>query len=107
MSSRNQFLEGLFQNQANIREFVKDGCPEILLEYYSLPYLPADFSITVASDQLAYIFKMISEVSTLPTIMAIADKAKESMKFLTEDDGLRTESMVHEYVDVKGMRLCA
>lgn len=58
--------------------------------------------MTIAYDSLAYIFKMISEVSTLPTIMAIAEKAQNSMKFILEDDRVRKESMVAHFVDVKG-----
>ncbi|KAI8145482.1 hypothetical protein BJV82DRAFT_39092 [Fennellomyces sp. T-0311] len=96
-----RFLEGLFQNASNIRDFVQDGCPEVLLDYYTLPLLPADFSVTIASDSLAYIFKMISETSTLPTILAIAEKAKQSIKFITENTSLRRESMVEAYIDVK------
>ncbi|KAI9270590.1 hypothetical protein BDA99DRAFT_478483 [Phascolomyces articulosus] len=96
-----RFLEGLFQNAANIRDFVQDGCPEILLDYYTLPLLPADFSVTIASDSLAYIFKMISETSTLPTILAIAEKAKHSIKLITEDKSVRRQSMIQPYIDVK------
>ena len=97
-------MEGLFQNPANIRDFVQDGCPEILLDYYTLPLLPADFSVTIASDSLAYIFKMISETSTLPTILAIAEKAKHSIKLITEDKSVRRQSMIQPYIDVKGRK---
>ncbi|ORY95778.1 hypothetical protein BCR43DRAFT_557706 [Syncephalastrum racemosum] len=96
-----RFLEGLFQNQSNIREFVKGDLPDVLLDYYTLPLLPADFSVTIASDSLAYVLKMISEVSTVPTIMAIAEKAKSSMRFFVDNDSARTESMVKDYIDIK------
>lgn len=77
----------------------------MLLEYYTLPYLPAEFSVTIASDSLAYILKVISDVSTLPTIMAIAEKVKQSIAFITENNTLGTECMVKPYIDVKGKRL--
>jgi E3 ubiquitin-protein ligase HUWE1 len=76
-----RFLEGLFQNQSNIKEFVQEGCPEMLLNYYALPLLPANFSVTIASDSLSYLFRMVSEVSPLPTVLAIAAKVKESIRF--------------------------
>ncbi|ORE21321.1 hypothetical protein BCV71DRAFT_241689 [Rhizopus microsporus] len=95
-----RFLEGLFQNTSNIKEFVEKGCPEMLLDYYSLPLLPANFSVTLGSDSLAYIFRMISEVSPLPTMMAIVTKIKESIGSLLDQDIARRKSMMVEYVDV-------
>ncbi|KAI9321546.1 hypothetical protein BX666DRAFT_2072991 [Dichotomocladium elegans] len=100
-----RFLEGLFQNQSNIREFVKEGCPEVLLDYYTLPHLPADFSVTIASDSLGYIFKMISDVSTLPTIMAIANKVKQYVGFCLKNKTLPKNSMVQPFIDVKGNKI--
>ncbi|KAI8368284.1 uncharacterized protein BYT42DRAFT_522115 [Radiomyces spectabilis] len=97
-----RFLEGLFQNQSNIREFVKEGCPEMLLDFYSLPFLPADFSVSIASDSLAYLFRLITEVSPLPTVLAISEKVKQSIKnTLGNDDTSRTESMVKDFIDIK------
>ncbi|KAI8637213.1 hypothetical protein BD408DRAFT_447787 [Parasitella parasitica] len=95
-----RFLEGLFQNQSNIKEFVEEGCPEMLLNYYSLPLLPAHFSVTIASDSLSYLFRMISEVSPLPTVLAIAAKVKESIRFVTEKADDYQKSTLVEFVDV-------
>jgi E3 ubiquitin-protein ligase HUWE1 len=95
-----RFLEGLFQNQSNIKEFVEEGCPEMLLNYYSLPLLPANFSVTIASDSLSYLFRMISEVSPLPTVLAIASKVKESIRFITEKTDDYQKSTLVEFVDV-------
>ncbi|KAI8978993.1 hypothetical protein BDB01DRAFT_852215 [Pilobolus umbonatus] len=96
-----RFLEGLFQNQSNINEFVEGGCPEMLLSYFSLPLLPAAFSVTIASDSLSYLFRMISEVSPLPTVLAIAAKVKESIASLSESyqkDSNR--SMLLDFIDI-------
>ncbi|CAO3635514.1 unnamed protein product [Mucor hiemalis] len=95
-----RFLEGLFQNQSNIKEFVEEGCPEMLLNYFSLPLLPVNFSVTIASDSLSYLFRMISEVSPLPTIFAIASKVKDSIRFITENSSEYENSMLYEFVDV-------
>ncbi|KAK4518814.1 ribosomal RNA biogenesis protein rrp5 [Mucor velutinosus] len=95
-----RFLEGLFQNQSNIKEFVQEGCPEMLLNYYALPLLPANFSVTIASDSLSYLFRMISEVSPLPTVLAIAAKVKESIRFITDQTGDYQTSTLMEFVDV-------
>lgn len=95
-----RFLEGLFQNQANIKEFVEEGCPEMLLNYFSLPLLPVNFSVTIASDSLSYLFRMISEVSPLPTVFAIATKVKESTRFITENTSDYENSRLYEFVDV-------
>ncbi|CAO3607400.1 unnamed protein product [Cunninghamella blakesleeana] len=96
-----RFLEGLFQNQSNIREFVKDRCPEMLLDYYTLPMLPADFSVSIAADSLSYLFRMIAETSPMPTVAAIVEKVKSSIKFILEDDSSRTKSMIREFIDIK------
>ncbi|KAI8340111.1 hypothetical protein BC941DRAFT_468384 [Chlamydoabsidia padenii] len=96
-----RFLEGLFQNPSNIREFVKDRCPEMLLDYYTLPMLPVDFSTTIASDSLSYIFRLIAETSPIPTVLAIVEKVKSSMKFILEDTSTRNKSLIREYIDVK------
>lgn len=95
-----RFLEGLFQNQSNIKEFVEEGCAEMLLNYYSLPLLPANFSVTIASDSLSYLFRMISEVSPLPTVLAIAAKVKESIRFITDKTDDYQKSKLIEFVDV-------
>lgn len=96
-----RFLEGLLQNQSNIKEFVKEGCPEMLLSYYALPLLPANFSITIASDSLSYLFRMISEVSPLPTVLAIAAQVRESVNLiLNNTDTEYQKSRLVDYVDV-------
>ncbi|KAF7724152.1 hypothetical protein EC973_001277 [Apophysomyces ossiformis] len=96
-----RFLEGLFQNQSNIKDFDKEGCSKMLLSIYSLPLLPADFSTSIACDSLAYLFRMIGEVSPIPTVLAIAEKVKESIKFIIDDNRIRKESMVAEFIDVQ------
>ncbi|CAO3595638.1 unnamed protein product [Absidia cylindrospora] len=96
-----RFLEGLFQNQSNIREFVKDRCPEMLLDYFTLPMLPADFSVSIASDSLSYLFRMIAEVSPIPTVLAIVEKVRSSVKFILEGHSSRNKSLVSDFIDVK------
>ncbi|ORX50832.1 hypothetical protein DM01DRAFT_1090162 [Hesseltinella vesiculosa] len=96
-----RFLEGLFQNQANIREFVKDKGPEMLLDYFALPNLPSSFSVSIAFDSLTYLLRLISEVSPIPTVLAVAEKARASLKFILDDNATRTTSMVRPYIDVK------
>ena len=97
-----RFLEGLFQNQTNIKDFVEEGCPEMLLNYFALPLLPVNFSATIASDSLSYLFRMISEASPLPTVFAIVAKVKESIRFIQEitPQGDYNTSIMHEFVDV-------
>ncbi|KAI8081696.1 uncharacterized protein BX664DRAFT_376387, partial [Halteromyces radiatus] len=96
-----RFLEGLFQNQSNIREFVKDRCPEMLLDYFTLPMLPADFSVSIASDSLSYLFRMIADVSPIPTVMAIVEKVKTSAKFILDDYTPGNKSLIRDYIDVQ------
>lgn len=95
-----RFLEGLFQNQSNIKDFVEGGCPEMLLNYFSLPLLPTNFSATIASDSLSYLFRMIAEVSPLPTVWAIATKVRETLGFITEKGDDYDQSALLEFVDV-------
>ncbi|KAI8364986.1 hypothetical protein EDC96DRAFT_443776, partial [Choanephora cucurbitarum] len=94
-----RFLEGLFQNQSNIKEFVEAGCPEKLLDYFTIPLLPANFSVTIASDSLSYLFRMITEVSPLPTILAIAAKVKESLGFILENQEEYDQSRLLDLID--------
>lgn len=95
-----RFLEGLFQNTSNIKDFVKEGCPEMLLNYFSLPLLPTNFSATTASDSLSYLFRMIAEGSPMPTLLAIATKVKESLGFIMEKGDNYDQSVLLEFVDV-------
>ncbi|KAI7908284.1 uncharacterized protein BX663DRAFT_482482 [Cokeromyces recurvatus] len=95
-----RYLEGIFQNQNNINEFVRQVGSEKLLSIYSSPLLPATFCTTVANNTYAYVFRLICDVSPLPTVLAIASKAKESIRFITErKDGYQKSCLV-EFVDV-------
>ncbi|KAI9470603.1 MAG: hypothetical protein EXX96DRAFT_362871 [Benjaminiella poitrasii] len=95
-----RYLEGIFENQNNINEFVRQIGSETLLSVYSSPLLPATFCSTVANNTYTYVFRMICDVSPLPTVLAIANKAKESIRFIIErKDGYQKSCLV-EFVDV-------
>ncbi|KAL0090801.1 hypothetical protein F4703DRAFT_1835177, partial [Phycomyces blakesleeanus] len=96
-----RFLEGLFQNQTNIRGLIKDNCTEQLLEYYFLPMLPADFSITIASDSLSYLFRMISEINPVPTALLIASKVRKAAEFIMKEEEPARESLMRPYVEIR------
>lgn len=76
----------------------------MLLDYFTLPMLPVDFSVSIASDSLSYLFRLIAEVSPIPTVLAIVEKVKSSMKFILDDDCSRNQSLVREFIDVKGKK---
>ncbi|KAI9022914.1 hypothetical protein CLU79DRAFT_859109 [Phycomyces nitens] len=96
-----RFLEGLFQNQTNIRGLIKENCIEHLLEYYFLPMLPADFSITIASDSLSYLFRMISEINPIQTALMIGSKVRKASEFIINEQEPATESLMRPYVEIR------
>lgn len=77
----------------------------MLLDYFTLPMLPADFSVSIASDSLSYLFRMIAEVSPIPTVLAIVEKVRSSVKFILEDPSSRNKSLVSDLIDIKGKHI--
>ncbi|TPX56315.1 hypothetical protein SpCBS45565_g08434 [Spizellomyces sp. 'palustris'] len=58
-----RFLEGLFQNVAHCKDFIKMEGVQILLKYYTLPTLPYDFASSASSYSLSYLFRLMIEVN--------------------------------------------
>lgn len=97
-----RFLEGLFQNNAHCRDFTAEGGLEILLDIYSLPMLPGDFAVSIASDSLSYLFRLISEVNSATTIKIILKRLRVALEnasdFLDNDS---PKSMIVDFIDLK------
>ncbi|KAJ3416767.1 hypothetical protein HDV05_000141 [Chytridiales sp. JEL 0842] len=58
-----RFLEGLFQNVSQNKEFVKIGGAEVLLKFYSLRMLPYDTTASPNSFTLSFLVKLLLEVN--------------------------------------------
>ncbi|KAI7881687.1 hypothetical protein K492DRAFT_194128 [Lichtheimia hyalospora FSU 10163] len=95
-----RFLEGFLQNHSNIRAAIKEGLPDLLLDFYALPALPADFSTTAASDCLAFVIKIINDVNMSNTILEIAKRVRKASQFISEDMVAHTSSMLRPLVDL-------
>ncbi|KAH8549675.1 hypothetical protein BGW37DRAFT_459292 [Umbelopsis sp. PMI_123] len=97
-----RFLEGLFQNNAHCRDFTSEGGLEILLDIYSLPMLPGDFAVSIASDSLSYLFRLISEVNSATTIKIILKRLRVALEnasdFLDNDS---PKGMIVDFIDLK------
>ncbi|KAJ2962784.1 hypothetical protein NQZ79_g2089 [Umbelopsis isabellina] len=97
-----RFLEGLFQNNSHCRDFTTEGGLEILLDIYSLPMLPGDFAVSIASDSLSYLFRLISEVNSATTIKIILNRLRVALEnaseFLSNDS---PKSMIVDFIDLK------
>lgn len=77
--------------------------PDLLLDFYALPALPADFSTTAASDSLAFVIKIINDVNMSSTILEIAKRVKKASQFILEDTSVHTSSMLQPFVDISGV----
>ncbi|KAJ3152973.1 hypothetical protein HDU86_005428 [Geranomyces michiganensis] len=58
-----QFLEGLFQNVAHCKDFIKMDGVQIMLKCYTLPTLPYDFATSASSYSLSYLFRLMIEAN--------------------------------------------
>jgi E3 ubiquitin-protein ligase HUWE1 len=58
-----QFLEGLFQNVAHNKEFVKLGGAEVMFKFYSLRMLPYDFTSSTSSFSLSFLLRILIETN--------------------------------------------
>jgi E3 ubiquitin-protein ligase HUWE1 len=66
-----RFLEGLFQNTAHCREFIRLNGVDVLLQFYRLKTLPFDFAASSSSSSLSYLFRLLIEVNSQPVITSI------------------------------------
>jgi hypothetical protein len=58
-----KFIEGLFQNTAHCKEFIKFGGMKPLLGLYALPSISFDFSTSSSSASVSYLFRTIVDVN--------------------------------------------
>ncbi|KAI8614143.1 hypothetical protein BC830DRAFT_406826 [Chytriomyces sp. MP71] len=97
-----RFLEGLFQNPAHSKEFVRLGGCEQLIKIYSLPSLPADFALSNSGlYSLVFLFKILMEGNSANVIPVIQDGLRNSLKKVQEflefsGDG----SWSYKYIDL-------
>ncbi|KAL1921444.1 uncharacterized protein VTP21DRAFT_11160 [Calcarisporiella thermophila] len=75
-----KFLESLFQNSTNCREFIKLDGLEQLLQILLLPSLPYDFATTNAHYLLSHVFNIASEVNPSVVANAIIKGLHESLE---------------------------
>jgi E3 ubiquitin-protein ligase HUWE1 len=93
----------LFQNNSHCRDFTAEGGLEILLDIYSLPMLPGDFAVSIASDSLSYLFRLISEVNSATTIKIILSRLRVALENASEFlDNDSPQSMIVDFIDLKG-----
>ena len=76
---REQFLEGLFQNLAHCKDFVKLEPYDLILDLFSLPCAPSLMPGTASFISLCSAFRIISEVKPTEVIGAALKRVKVSM----------------------------
>lgn len=94
-------MEGFLRNSDSVLQFVNYNGLKMLLDYYDLPALPYDFSISSAFDSLNYVFRLVSEHHPLVVAEVIADKVRESSQFIFTDFD-KSKSCVYEYIGSSG-----
>ncbi|KAI8912022.1 hypothetical protein DFJ77DRAFT_86217 [Powellomyces hirtus] len=97
-----RFLEGLFQNVAHCKDFIKMDGVQLILKCYTLPTLPYDFATSASSYSLSYLFRILIEVNPtqvvgymLTEIQQAVDAAEAFLNF----KGL--DSLIANYIDLK------
>jgi E3 ubiquitin-protein ligase HUWE1 len=65
--------------------------------------LPGDFAVSIASDSLSYLFRLISEVNSATTIKIILKRLRVALEnasdFLDNDS---PKGMIVDFIDLKG-----
>ncbi|KAI8588501.1 hypothetical protein BDZ88DRAFT_397137 [Geranomyces variabilis] len=97
-----RFLEGLFQNVAHCKDFIKMDGVQIMLKCYTLPTLPYDFATSASSYSLSYLFRLMIEANApqvvgymLTEIHSALEAAEHFLSF--KGPG----SLVANYIDLK------
>ncbi|KAI8817902.1 uncharacterized protein EV422DRAFT_196979 [Fimicolochytrium jonesii] len=97
-----RFLEGLFQNVAHCKDFIKMDGVQILLKCYTLPTLPYDFSSSASSYSLSYLFRVLIEVNSQPVVThmhAEIDQALKDAESFINHEG--DEGIIIHYIDIR------
>ncbi|KAI8810926.1 hypothetical protein BJ742DRAFT_675473 [Cladochytrium replicatum] len=96
-----RFLEGLFQNVAHCKDFVKMDGTQILIKMVSLPALPFDFVSSDSAYALTYLFRMMIELSTSQVVSVVTKELhqvfKSSMDLLSTNE---KSSSFAQYIDL-------
>ncbi|KAI8808084.1 hypothetical protein BJ742DRAFT_290342 [Cladochytrium replicatum] len=96
-----RFLEGLFQNVAHCKDFVKMDGTQILIKMVSLPALPFDFVSSDSAYALTYLFRMMIELSTAQVVSVITKELHQvfraSMDLLSTNE---ESSLFAQYIDL-------
>jgi E3 ubiquitin-protein ligase HUWE1 len=66
-----QFLEGVFQNLAHCKDFVKTDGLTKLLDLLSLPSIPYDFTGSSSARSLCSLFNIMGEAAPIPVLLTI------------------------------------
>ncbi|KAJ3019634.1 hypothetical protein HKX48_001941 [Thoreauomyces humboldtii] len=97
-----RFLEGLFQNVAHCKDFIKMNGVNILLKCYSLPTLPYDFASSPSSYSLSYLFRLMIEVNSQQVVGSMLNElqnAVEAAAPLLEFQG--EKGLVASFIELK------
>ncbi|KAJ3265210.1 hypothetical protein HDU77_006065 [Chytriomyces hyalinus] len=80
-----RFLEGLFQNPAHSKEFVRLGGCDLLVELYTLPTLPVDFALSTTSGySLLFLFRMLMDGSSATVVPILQEALKTALDRVSE-----------------------
>lgn len=98
-----QFLEGLFQHTAHVKDFVtKVEGVDLLVKFYDLPSLPSYFHSSVAGGQIITVVRTMAEAVPSPTLEKLLKIVKTSLDE-TRDIWKADGSMLTAAFEVSGV----
>lgn len=95
-----RFMEGLFQNTAHAKEFIKGGGIGMLMSIYALKSIPFDFAESNSSFSMSYLFRIIVESSAAEAITALTTALNSAIVVL---EPLQTPGTLVKYVKMEGV----
>ncbi|KAK7203014.1 hypothetical protein BZA70DRAFT_242056, partial [Myxozyma melibiosi] len=97
-----RFLESLFQNGANSKEFVRREGATHLLKMFEIPSLPYDFALRGPAISLSRVFRSISESNTYLMMSKILRALTETMKKIKTFLDFAESESIFEYLAREG-----
>jgi E3 ubiquitin-protein ligase HUWE1 len=98
-----QFLEGLFQNTAHCKEFIKLQGMDVLMKLYTIPTLPYDFPGSSTGYALSMLIRLLIDsdaMSVYPFIQkSLFDSIKDVEKIISKNVDI---SLVRRFIEFDG-----
>ncbi|KAI9357936.1 hypothetical protein DFJ73DRAFT_173945 [Zopfochytrium polystomum] len=97
-----RFLEGLFQNPAHCKDFIKLNGAQLLVKLFFLPTIPLDFALSSNQKSLTYILRALVESSATTVLPVIMNGISEAFEKASTILQYRETSWCREFIEVDG-----